>query len=59
MGWLRVRDPLPLEVPYDGGLDVLLGGPPVGDAAAEADGDAGAHACCQEHRYELVDDSWR
>ena len=60
MGWLRVPDPLPLEVPYDGGLYVLVCGPPVGAAVAGPPGDvaAGPHARCSEHWYEFVDDGW-
>ena len=58
MGWLRVPEPLPLEVPYDGGLYVLVCGPPVDDATGSAPGgvDGGAHGRCGDHWYEFVAD---
>ena len=59
MGWLRVPEPLPLEVPSDGGLYVLVCGPPIGGAVAAVAGasDVGAHARCSDHWYEFVADT--
>ncbi len=60
MGWLRVAEPLPLEAPYDGGLYVLVCGPPVSGAVAPVvgAGGGGAHARCSEHWYEFVEAGW-
>jgi hypothetical protein len=57
MGWLRVPDSLPLEVPSDGGLYVLVCAPPVGGAVAAGASDVGAHARCRDHWYEFVADT--
>ena len=57
MGWLRVADPLPLEVPYDGGLYVLVCGPPLDEGAAAGGEHVGAHARCSDHWYEFVADT--
>ena len=58
MGWLRVPEPLPLEVPYDGGIYVLVCGPLVRGAVAAGAGGGDAHARCSEHWYEFVAEGW-
>ena len=55
MGWLRVDEPLPLEVPYGTGTYVLECGTAGTAAGAAPAGDR--HAGCIEHRYVFVDDT--
>ncbi len=54
MGWFRVEEPVPLELPCRGGTYVLECGP--ADGAPQGEGWSGEHARCGGHRYVFVDD---